>query len=82
MYGLILSLLLATQVAVPGAPRGINDIGQRSYCLETGTCPPPDDGFPRPAPGLMFLAVGLVALGAAIWRADHFSRSAPPPKDS
>jgi hypothetical protein len=63
--------LAALQGVLPGAPRGVNDIGERSYCLETGTCPPPNDGFPRPAPGLMFLAVGLTGLGVAIWRADR-----------
>ena len=61
----------ALQGVLPGAPRGVNDIGEQSHCLETGTCPPPDDGFPRPAPGLMFLAVGLTGLGVAIWRADR-----------
>lgn len=77
MLGSILSLLLATQAVVPNAPRAVDDIGQQSYCLETGTCPPPDDGFPRPAPGFMFLAVGLVALGTAIWRADRSGRRMP-----
>lgn len=61
----------ALQGVLPGAPRGVNDIGEQSYCLETGTCPPPNDGFPRPAPGLMFLAVGCIGLGIAIWRADR-----------
>ncbi len=71
-------LLLATlQAVAPGAPRGVNDIGQQSYCLETGTCPPPDNGFPRPAPGLMFLAVGFIGLGVAIWRAERARPSTP-----
>jgi hypothetical protein len=61
----------ALQGVLPGAPRGVNDIGEQSYCLETGTCPPPNNGFPRPAPGLMFLAVGLTGLGLAIWRTDR-----------
>ncbi|HET7601808.1 MAG TPA: hypothetical protein VFK36_02245 [Gemmatimonadales bacterium] len=69
--------IAALQAVVPGAPRGVNDIGQQSYCLETGTCPPPDNGFPRPAPGLMFLAVGFIGLGVAIWRADRARATAP-----
>lgn len=73
----VLLWIAALQAVVPGAPRGVNDIGQRSYCLETGTCPPPDNGFPRPAPGLMFVAVGLVGLGLAIWRADRARSTAP-----
>lgn len=63
--------LAALQGVLPGAPRGVQDIGQQTYCLETGTCPPPDNGFPRPAPGLMFLAVGFIGLGVALWRADR-----------
>jgi hypothetical protein len=72
-------LILALQAVVPGAPRGVNEIGSQSYCLETGTCPPPDNGFPRPAPGLMFLAVGFIGLGVAIWRADRARSTAPDP---
>lgn len=72
MISSVLLWLVVTQGVLPGAPRGVNDIGQQSYCLETGTCPPADNGFPRPTPGLMFLAVGLVGLGVAIWRADRF----------
>jgi hypothetical protein len=64
-------LAVMLQAVVPGAPRDPNDIGVQSWCLETGTCPPPDDGFSRPAPGLMFLAVGMIGLGVAIWRADR-----------
>ncbi len=77
MISVMLSAVLL-QAVVPNAPRGMDDIGQRSYCLETGTCPPPDDGFPRPAPGLMFLAVGLTGLGVAIWRADRTARNTGP----
>jgi hypothetical protein len=75
---MIASFLIAAmlQTVVPGAPRSVDEIGPRSWCLETGTCPPPDDGFSRPAPGLMFLAVGMVGLGVAIWRADR-RRNAP-----
>jgi hypothetical protein len=71
MISPVLLSIVALQAVVPGAPRGVNDIGQQSYCLETGTCPPPDNGFPYPAPGLMFLAVGCIGLGVAIWRADR-----------
>jgi hypothetical protein len=77
MIGNILGIALALQVVVPNAPRSVDDIGQQSYCLETGTCPPVNDGFPRPAPGFMFLAVGLIGLGAAIWRADRTARTKP-----
>ena len=70
-------LLIAALTFVPaqaGARRSVDDIGPRSWCLETGTCPPADDGFARPAPGLMFLAVGMVGLGIAIWRVDRAGR--------
>jgi hypothetical protein len=77
MIATVLVMALALQSVVPGARRGVDDIGQRSYCLETGTCPPADDGFPRPAPGCMFLAVGLIGLGAAIWRADRTAQTKP-----
>lgn len=78
---MIASFLLAVmlQSVVPGAPRDANDIGLQSWCLETGTCPPADTGFSRPAPGLMFLAVGMIGLGVAIWRADRRRAAEPDP---
>jgi len=81
MIATVLVMALALQSVVPGARHSVDDIGQRSYCLETGTCPPVDDGFPRPAPGFMFLAVGLIGLGAAIWRADRAARAEPSQED-
>ena len=38
---MIASFLMAAmlQAVVPGAPRSVDDIGPRSWCLETGTCP-------------------------------------------
>jgi hypothetical protein len=70
---LVLLALVSGQVQ-SGTRQGVDEIGTRSYCLETGTCPPADDGFARPAPGLMFLAVGMVGLGIAIWRVDRAGR--------
>jgi hypothetical protein len=60
MITLALALLLAAQ-----SPLLLDDPGS-SVCLATGFCrQPPDRG---PAPGMLFVAVGLVAAGAAGFR--------------
>lgn len=56
------ALLLLLQVAASGAPTSLGDVSG-SYCLETGICRPQNDGYPAPAPGVLFLATGLVGFG-------------------
>ncbi len=53
-------MLLAALQAGPAASLG--DL-EGNYCLETGYCRAPDDGYARPPAGLLFLATGVVALG-------------------
>jgi hypothetical protein len=53
-------LLLAALQAAP--PAGLGDL-EGNYCLETGYCRAPDDGYAKPPAGLLFLATGIVALG-------------------
>ena len=55
-----LLLLLALQAAAPAASLGDLD---GSYCLETGYCRAPNDGYAKPPAGLLFLATGVVAVG-------------------
>ena len=70
--------LLLLLVALQGAPvnpvGGLNDV-DNSYCLETGACRAPSTGFDRPAPGFLFMALGLVGLGVVLWRADRLGRT-------
>ncbi|HEU4829268.1 MAG TPA: hypothetical protein VFT04_08730 [Gemmatimonadales bacterium] len=58
-------LLLAALQAAPAASLGDLD---GNYCLETGYCRAPDDGYAKPPAGLLFLATGLVALGVIQFR--------------
>ena len=53
-------LLLAALQAAPAASLG--DL-EGNYCLETGYCRAPEDGYAKPPAGLLFLATGFVALG-------------------
>jgi hypothetical protein len=53
-------LVLAALQAAPAASLG--DL-EGKYCLETGYCRAPDDGYAKPPAGLLFLATGIVALG-------------------
>jgi hypothetical protein len=59
-----LLLLLALQAA-PAASLG--DL-EGSYCLQTGYCRAPEDGYRKPPAGLLFLATGVVAVGLAGFR--------------
>ena len=73
VVGNLLLLLLALQ-GTPVAPvGGLKDV-DNSYCLETGACRAPSTGFDRPAPGILFMAAGLVGLGVMLWRADRLGR--------
>ena len=72
MLPLLLTLLLQTSPpATPPTQRGDLDDLDTSWCLETGNCRPQSSGFDRPAPGILFLALGLVGLGLALRRADR-----------
>lgn len=71
---LALPLLLALQSGQSGPPRDLNDL-DNSYCIETGTCRAEETGFNRPAPGILFAAIGLTGLGVVLWRADRSRRS-------
>ena len=68
MITLALSLLLAAQ-----APVLLDDPGS-SVCLATGFCR--QQPAPGPAPGVLFVAVGMVAAGVAGLR----SRGKSPPE--
>ncbi|HLS47652.1 MAG TPA: hypothetical protein VK012_03985 [Gemmatimonadales bacterium] len=56
-----LLFLLALQAAAPAA--SLADL-EGNYCLETGYCRAPEDGYRKPPAGLLFLATGIVAVGA------------------
>jgi hypothetical protein len=60
----MLAFLLALQAAVPasGAAASLGDVGG-TYCLETGYCRAPEDGYRTPPAGMLFLATGLVGFG-------------------
>jgi hypothetical protein len=60
----MLALLLALQSAIP-APGGAASLGDAggTWCLETGYCRSPDDGYRTPPAGALFLAAGLVGVG-------------------
>jgi hypothetical protein len=60
----MLALLLALQAALPapGAAASLGDAGG-TWCLETGYCRSPDDGYRTPPAGALFLATGLVGFG-------------------
>jgi len=71
MITLALSLLLAAQTPVV-----IDDAGS-SVCLATGFCrQQPASG---PAPGVLFVAVGMVAFGIGGLRSRRTSRAVLPP---
>ena len=70
----LLLILLALQGTPVNPVGGLNDV-DNSYCLETGACRAPSTGFDRPAPGFLFMALGLVGLGVVLWRADRLSRA-------
>jgi hypothetical protein len=61
MITLALTLLLATQ-----SPVLLDDPGS-SVCLATGFCRQQPE--PGPAPGVLFVAVGMVAVGVTGFRA-------------
>lgn len=64
MTTLALLLLLSSPSSATPAPGVIAlDDPSASYCLATGFCRRP--GEPGPAPGVLFLAVGLVSVGLA-----------------
>jgi len=67
------ALLLLLQVATTGAPVTLGDISG-SYCLETGYCRPQNDTYPAPAPGVLFLATGLVGFGLVRLRGSRNGR--------
>ena len=71
MITLALSLLLAAQ-----APVILDDPGS-SVCLATGFCR--QQPVPGPAPGVLFVAVGLVALGVGGFRASGKPPAVLPP---
>lgn len=60
----MLALLVALQSAIPapGAAASLGDVGG-TYCLETGYCRAPADGYRTPPAGALFLATGLVGFG-------------------
>lgn len=62
----MLAVLFALQAATgaAGPPGSLGDL-DNSYCLETGYCRAPADAYPRPPAGLLFLAVGVAAVGVA-----------------
>ena len=53
-------LALAALQAAPAASLGDLD---GNYCLETGYCRAPEDGYAKPPAGVLFLATGIVVLG-------------------
>lgn len=65
MTTLALLLLLAVQSPAAPAPSAVTalDDPSASYCLATGFCR--GTGERGPAPGMLFLAVGLVSVGVA-----------------
>ena len=70
----LLLILLALQGTPVNPVGGLSDV-DNSYCLETGACRAPSTGFDRPAPGILFMALGLVGLGVVLWRADRLGRA-------
>ena len=64
LYSGMLALILVLQsvVPAPGAAASLGDVSG-SYCLETGYCRLPDDGYRTPPAGALFLATGLVGFG-------------------
>lgn len=64
MTALALLLILSGQSPAAPAPAVIAlDDPSAGYCLATGFCR--QTGEPGPAPGVLFLAVGLVSVGVA-----------------
>jgi hypothetical protein len=61
-----IALLLLT--ALQAAPAGSLGDLDGNYCLETGYCRAPEDGYRKPPAGLLFLATGIVALGVTQFR--------------
>ena len=53
-------VFLALLQAAPAASLGDLD---GNYCLETGYCRAPEDGYAKPPAGALFLATGIVAFG-------------------
>ena len=72
----MVALLLILQ-AVAGPPGSLGDLDS-SYCLETGYCRAPDDGFRQPPPGLLFLSIGVVTLGGIMFSRRKPTAGAPP----
>lgn len=66
----VLMLAAALQSGPSRPTRDLDDLDS-SYCLETGSCRPPSAGFDRPAPGILFVAIGCIGFGIVLWRSDR-----------
>ena len=77
----MLALLFALQAVTgtAGPPGSLGDLDNR-YCLETGYCRSPADGYPTPPSGLLFLAVGVAAAGG--WLLKRKKATGSPAADS